>query len=134
MWTAVNMSSDMRWRVHVKNLETRIAIGIHDHEKTPQRIIVNAAIDVIYPARPPSIEQCFDYDHVHRLVVGEWPRRVHIPLLESCTVELLEYIFRTDDRVVFAQVSVRKPDIFSEAESMGVEAEWTRADFERLKD
>jgi dihydroneopterin aldolase len=132
MSMAENMSSDMRWRINIKNLETHIAIGLHDHEKTPQRIIVNAAIDVLSPAKPTSIKQCFNYDHVHKLVVGQWPQRSHVQLLETCVTELLEYIFRADDRVVFAKASVCKPDIFSEAESVGVEAEWTLADFERL--
>jgi 7,8-dihydroneopterin aldolase/epimerase/oxygenase len=126
------MSSDMRWRINIRDLATTIRVGIHEHEKTPQRVLVNGVIEVDYAARPQSIKECFDYDHIHRLVVKEWPARPHTPLLETWVSELLEYIFRADARVAYAKASVCKPDIFAEAEAVGVEAEWTRADFERL--
>ena len=126
------MSFDMRWRIHIKNLETYVCIGIHAHERVPQRLYVNAVIEGDYPFRPASIADCFNYDHIHRLVVQEWPKRPHTDLLETYTLELLEHIFRIDGRVTLAKVSLSKPDIFSEADSVGVEAEWTRADFERF--
>lgn len=129
----VSMSSDQRWRVFVKNLETKIRIGIHPHEREPQRVRVNAVIEADYPVKPQSIKECFDYDHIHRLVIHEWPKREHIALLETGVTELLEYTFKMDPRVVKAKVSLCKLDIFSEAESVGVEAEWTREDFEQLK-
>ncbi len=125
------MSSDQNWRIHIRNVETFIRVGIHSHEKDPQRILVNATIDGRYPLKPVALAECFDYEKVPQLVLQEWPKRPHAWLLEGCVVELLEYIFAQDDRVQCAKVSVCKPDIFPEAESVGVETEWTRADFER---
>jgi 7,8-dihydroneopterin aldolase/epimerase/oxygenase len=127
-----NMSSNQCWRIHVKNMETVIHIGIHDHEKSPQRIIVNAVIEAQYALKPKTIKECFSYEHIYKLVVEQWPKRPHIHLLESCVVELLEHVFRIDDSVMFAQVSVCKPDIFPEADAVGVEAQWTREDYIRL--
>lgn len=127
------MSSEMRWRVHIKNMESQVKVGIHSHEQKPQRLLISADIEGVYPAYPQSISECFDYDHVHKLVAGEWPKRGHTELLETFVTELLEHIFTVDNRVDFVRASVSKPDIFAHAESVGVEAEWTRKDYERLK-
>lgn len=126
------MSSKHPWRVHISNMDTIIRVGIHPHEQTPQRVRISAVVEGEYPARPTGISDCFDYDHVHKLVVDTWPTQQHTDLLEMLAVELLEYIFQTDSRVQRARVTVCKPDIFAQAESVGVEAEWTRADFERF--
>lgn len=121
-----------RFRVYVKNLETSIAVGIYDHEKEKQRIIVNAMVEGEYPAKPQTIKDCFNYEHIHNLVTHEWSKKPHRLLLEDCVVELLEYIFKCDERVDYAKVSVCKPDIFENTEAVGVETEWTRKDFESL--
>ncbi|MDE3016693.1 MAG: dihydroneopterin aldolase [Pseudomonadota bacterium] len=126
------MSSDMRWRLQLRNLQVCLRIGIHPHEQKPQRVFVNAAIEGDYPLKPQTIEECFNYDDIHRLVVNEWPERTHTDLLETYVIELLQHIFSMDKRVEYAKVSLSKPDIFPEAESVGVEAEWTREDFNRL--
>src|SRR5687768_8496652 len=99
------MSSDMRWRINIKNMETRIGIGIHSDEQQQQRALLNAVIEADYPARPASIEDCFNYDHVYHLVVQEWPKRPHRYLLETCITDPLQHIFTADDRVVYAKVS-----------------------------
>jgi dihydroneopterin aldolase len=69
---------------------------------------------------------------VRQILVNDWPNRSHVDLLETCVSDLLMFIFRASDNVVSAKVSVCKPDIFPEVEAVGVEAQWTRADFERL--
>ena len=111
-----------------------MSIGIYPHECKPQRVLVNVVVEGKYPVKPQSIAECFNYEHVHNLVIGQWPKRPHIDLLETAVNELLEYIFRSDQRVANVKVCLAKPDIFSEAESVGVETEWTRADFERYCD
>ncbi len=126
------MSSN-RWRVYVTNLETFLRIGIYAAEKKPQRVIVNASIEADYAVRPKTIAECISYEHVYTLVAQEWPQRGHVELLETYIAELLEYIFRLDDRIVYVKVSLCKPDVFAEAQAVGVEAQWTRGDFERLK-
>lgn len=125
------MSSKIRWKVHVRGLEATIRIGIHSHEKEPQRVRVDAEVQSDYAIRPTGISECFDYDHIYNIVSKEWPKRNHTALLESYVTELLEHIFRADARVVSAKVRISKPDIFHEAEAVGVEAVWTREDFER---
>lgn len=113
-------------------METTIGVGIHPHERAKQRIFVNVTVEGEYPAKPQTIEDCFNYDHIHNLVVNEWQKHEHKLLLENCVVELLEHIFRCDNRVDTATVRVCKPDIFPKVEAVGVETKWTRKDFERL--
>ena len=114
-------------------MQAKIRVGICEHEKkAPQSILINAAIDYESSAQPASINECFNYDSVHQLVVGKWQERQHVDLLETLVFELLSYIFTTDKKVKSATVSISKPDIYEEAEAVGVEAQWTRADFERL--
>lgn len=119
-----------KWRVHVKNLETIIGVGIHAHELTPQRIIVNATVEGQYPVKPQDISQCFNYDNIYQLVANDWTKKTHTQLLEQCVVELLTHIFKCDARVDFASVRICKPDIFHNVETVGVETSWTRAEFE----
>lgn len=129
------MSSDTlkhRWNVHIKNMESVIGVGIHPHEREKQRVLVNVTVEGEYPAKPQTIEDCFNYDYVYEMVTLKWPNMPHKPLLENCVVELMEHIFRSDGRVDFASVRVCKPDIFPQAESVGVETKWTREDFRRF--
>ncbi|MEQ1790104.1 MAG: dihydroneopterin aldolase [Rickettsiales bacterium] len=135
MSMVANMSSKglkHRWRVHVKNLETSIGVGIHAHEIEKQRVRINVTIEGEYPAKPQLIEDCFNYDYINQLVMDEWSKKPHKLLLENCVVELLEHIFICDKRVDFARVHICKPDIFPHAESVGAETEWTREDFENF--
>lgn len=129
-----NMSSDTkhRWNVHIKNMVTTIGVGIHPHEIEKQRVFVNVTVEGEYPAKPQLISDCFNYDYIYELVVNEWPKLTHKPLLENCVIELMEYIFRCDERVDFASVRVCKPDIFPQVEAVGVETNWTRADYEKF--
>ncbi len=127
------MSSDMWWRINITNLVTHVKVGIYPRERKSQRIMINGVIAGCYPVRPNSIEECISYEHVYKLAVQEWPKRPHVDLLETYLVELLEYVFTIDNRIQQARFSLCKPDVFKEAEAVGIEAEWTRADFERLK-
>lgn len=126
------MSSSHEWRIQITNLKTNVCVGIYDHEREPQPVVVNALITGKYPARPQTIEDCFDYSLVHRFVTVDWSKREHVGLLEILVVELLEFIFSADSRVQYAKVSVCKTDI-SAVEAIGSEAEWTRADYKRLR-
>jgi len=126
------MSSDHPWRITIRNLEIKMRIGLHPHEKEPQRVIINVDVEVLCPLHPESIDECFNYDALYHLLAVEWPKRPHQMLLETCVADLLSFIFKLDARVNSARVSIAKTDIFADMESVGVEAMWSRADFERL--
>lgn len=127
------MSFKMIWRVNIKNLQTKIRVGICDHErKAPQNILINAIIDYESSANPQSINECFNYDSIHQLVVEKWQEKGHTDLLETLVFDLLTYIFSSDGKVKFSRVSVSKPDIYDEAEAVGIEAEWIREDYKKF--
>lgn len=121
-----------KWRVHVRNLEIMMRVGCAPEEREPQRVQVSVIIEGVYPVRPQRLDECINYDLVYQLVAKQWPNLPHTILLETRITELLEYIFRSDSRVQYAKVALLKPDIFPEVEAVGLEAEWTRADFERV--
>lgn len=108
-------------------------VGCDPREHEPQRIFVNVTIEGNYAAKPKHLSECINYDLVYHKIMKEWPSRPHTQLLETRIAELLEYIFRSDERVTRAKVSLSKPDVFPEVESIGLEAEWTREEFEQLK-
>lgn len=120
------------WRVLVKDLEATIGVGVHMHERKPQRILVNVMVEGLYPAKPQNLKDCYNYDHIHLLVTEAWPKKEHTLLLEECAVELLSYIFHSDSRVTKVRVGVCKPDVYEKAHSVGVETEWTREEFNKF--
>ena len=126
-----NMSSKHKWRINVRNLETNMRVGCDPKERDPQRIRINVMIEGEYDFKPDKLDQCINYDVVYKFVTQEWPKLPHTILLETRVNDLLEYIFRSDDRVAFVRASLEKPDIFHEVESVGIETEWTREDYER---
>ena len=130
------MSSDtlnMPWRIFLKNIETSIKIGIHDHEKKPQRLQVNVTMEGEYPCFSTNINDYYNYDVIKCYVTEEWPTRPHVLLLENLVVDLLDFIFSSNDSVEYANVSISKLDIFQQVEAVGVEAEWVREDYENYQ-
>lgn len=126
------MSSNALWRITLDRIESRVAVGVHEHERTPQRILVDVMLEGTYPTRPRGLEECVSYECIYRYVNHVWPTLPHIYLLETLVVDLLEYIFRYDKRIVRARVKVGKPDIFEYADLVALETEWTRADYEKF--
>ena len=66
-----------------------------------------------------------DYDPI-REALQSWPQRPHTPLLETLVDELAELCL-THPHAAACRVSVMKPDIFNEAEGVGVEVYRVRA-------
>jgi len=127
------MSFKQKWRVYLNKLEVVMRVGCAPHEREPQRIWLNVTIEGQYATRPAELADCINYDLVYKYVTRTWPGLSHTILLETRMVELLTFIFESDDKVDYARVCMLKPDIFKEVESIGLETEWTRADYERLK-
>jgi hypothetical protein len=48
-------------------------------------------------------------------------------------VDLLDFIFSSNDLVQYANVSIGKLDIYKQVEVAGVEAEWMREDYENYQ-
>ena len=126
------MSSEMTWRVVLKDVAVNARVGIHPHEQDAQRLLVSVEAEGVFPYPAISLADCLNYEDIHSYIAS-WEKQGHTPFLETLAVQLLTYIFTKDSRVSKVRVAVGKPDIFSNCALAGVEATWLRADYERLK-
>jgi dihydroneopterin aldolase len=107
----------------IEDLEMPVQIGIHDFEKVaPQRIIFNIDLYVQLAKSTPqhdSIDEVVDYDFVRHIV----KRRVEqgpIGLQETLGDDLLTALL-SHPQVLAATVSTRKPDVYPDCKSVGVQ-------------
>jgi dihydroneopterin aldolase len=110
-------------RMVMRDLVVEISIGLHPWEQLrPQRLVVNveawAYVGVAYTHD--DAEAILDYDHIRDVVREDWPKRPHVRLLEPLAEELIQLCFR-HKAVAAARVRLEKPDIFSEAQGVGIE-------------
>jgi len=108
--------------VFIRGLELVCSIGIYDHEKqTPQRVWIN--IDMTIRPSPvqvdDQIENVVSYETVANQV-RDLVARGHINLVETMAEDIASLCLQ-NDRVLKVQVRVEKPDILSDATSVGIE-------------
>ena len=116
----------MSRRIFLRDYEVVASIGIHEFERqNPQRIIIDVALEIAEGASPSNgqdrIETVLDYDFLReriRSIVGDR----HFNLQETLCAEILE-VCLTPDEVLGARVSTRKPDVYPDCDSVGVEME-----------
>ena len=118
--------AEVQERIFLRDYEVVASIGIHDFElKNPQRIIVDVSLEVSGDARQRSaedrIETELDYDFLRDCIRDIVSDR-HFNLQETLCAEILE-ICLVPDAVVAARVSTRKPDVYPDCDSVGVEME-----------
>ena len=117
-------------RIILRNVQVEARVGLHAwemHPEHPTRLIVNVELFVPLPAvgGAETAASIVDYDPI-RAALRAWPGRPHTPLLETLVDELAELCL-ADPRVAACRVSVMKPDIFPEAEGVGIEVYRTRS-------
>jgi dihydroneopterin aldolase len=114
------MSDIARYKLFVRNLVLAAKIGVHPHEKVrPPRLRVTVELDMAGdPPQHDELAGALDYEHV---VAGIRALAVarHINLVETFA-DLVAQLCLTNARVIAAQVSVEKLDVYPDAESVGV--------------
>ena len=130
------------WKISLNRYETKARIGAYQHERLlPQRLRLNVSVYVelrlnvsVYVekgAAPVSeLSEVFNYDRVIEAieaVVQEGHIDLQETLLERTAERLLKY-----PEVAAVQIGSEKPDAYSKAESIGVEAFFSK-DKERIK-
>lgn len=120
------------WTIEINNLETRLRVGIWEHEREFQPIHIHLALRAIASASPQSIEDCLDYQPICGWMVNDWPQQPHTPLLETKLRELMDYIFSYDARIEWADVAISKPQAIAEARGVGVRMALSRADYDAI--
>ena len=113
-------------RIFLRDYEIMASIGIHEFERqNPQRIIVNVSLDLANDMTPDTaedrIETVLDYDflrdRIREIVEGR-----HFNLQETLCAEILTTCLQPN-KVLAARVSTRKPDVYPDCDSVGVEME-----------
>lgn len=99
-------------------------VGLYDWEKHPERptrLIINVEMFAWLRSSDTPIADIFmDYDLV-RNELKSWPGRKHVALLETLADELMALCF-SNPLVDAVRLSIVKPDIFADAEGVGIEA------------
>ena len=113
-------------RIFLRDYEIIASIGIHEFERqNPQRIIVDVSLDLANDMPPDTaedrIETVLDYDflrdRIREIVEGR-----HFNLQETLCAEILTTCLQPNE-VLAARVSTRKPDVYPDCDSVGVEME-----------
>jgi len=110
-------------RMVLRDLVVEVPIGLHQWEKLrPQRLVVNveawAYVDT--PYTDTDAGAILDYDRIRDVIREDWPKREHMNLLEPLAEELIQLCF-AHPAVAAARVRLENPDIFSEAQGVGIE-------------
>ena len=113
-------------RIFLRDYEIIASIGIHEFERqNPQRIIVDVSLDLANDMPPDTaedrIETVLDYDFL-RDQIREIVKGRHFNLQETLCAEILTTCLQPN-KVLAARVSTRKPDVYPDCDSVGVEME-----------
>ena len=115
----------MTRRVFIRDLEVSGSIGIYEEEKrAPQRIVINVDLLVEEGPADDRIESVVSYEEVAKTIEAIVAER-HYNLVETLA-ERIAASCLADSRLFQATVRVEKPDIISNAGSVGVEITKTR--------
>lgn len=117
-----------RRTVVVRDLEIRLSIGIHPHEKiAPQRLIVSVEAELADLATPHGdhIATTVDYDSVCDFI-RSLAHEPHVELQETVAQRILDHVLFLPG-VGAATVETRKPDIFDDCDYVGVTISARRA-------
>ena len=104
--------------IYLENLEVKMFLGIHDYEKTSeQRVLISVKIAVSQKIRQKM--KFYDYDKVRNFISGYSGKKVDTQ--EDLVSEILKFLMN-DAYVNQATVMSKKPDVFPDAEYVGVSA------------
>lgn len=117
-----------RRTVVVRNLEIRLSIGVHPHERAaPQRLVVSVEAVLAGKVEPHGdrIATTVDYDSICDFIRG-LEREPHVDLQETVAQRILDHVLSLP-AVEAATVETRKPDIFGDCDYVGVTISARRA-------
>ena len=121
------------WRVFIDELVVATRIGLHAHEyAAPQPVVIDASL--LYCGEPSEAgaHAMIDYERYCECVTAFLAEKPHTRLLETLAVELAELSFREWPALDALTLALHKPKIREGTRRIGVELDWTRADYEAL--
>lgn len=118
------------WHVFVDGLIAQTRVGIHAHEYgAPQRVVVDARLGY---RRMPSedVDGWIDYERFCQQVTTFLAEKPHTRLLETLAVEIATLSFSHWPALDALTLALHKPKIREGTRRIGLELDWTRADYE----
>ena len=110
-------------RLFLRDYQVMSNIGVHDFEKkAEQRVLFNVDLFIPLAASTPTqddLSEVVDYDFI-RFTIEERVARGHIQLQETLCDDIARALL-VHPKVRGVQVSTRKPDVYPDCESVGVE-------------
>ena len=112
-------------RLLIRDLMLRARIGIHPHEREPQRVRINVELEILGNSRPvgDDIANVISYEHLIARI-KEMVGAGHINLVETLAARIAE-ICLDDPRALRVRVRVEKLDVEPDA-AVGIEIERAR--------
>ena len=107
-------------RVHIRGLTLNAQVGVYEEEKHyPQRLLLDLELVVqLTDNSPDNISQVVDYgalaSSIRALALQQ-----HTELLETLAEQIAQLCLR-DPRVTRVDLRLEKPDIFSDADGVGI--------------
>jgi len=110
-------------RLFLRDYQVMSKIGVHDFEKLgEQRVLFNVDLFIPLAASTPEqddLSEVVDYDFI-RSTIEERVAQGHIQLQETLCDDIARALL-AHPKVRGVQVSTRKPDVYPDCESVGVE-------------
>jgi len=110
-------------RLFLRDYQVMSKIGVHDFEKqAEQRVLFNVDLFIPLAASTPQqddLSEVVDYDFI-RFTIEERVAQGHIQLHETLCDDIAHALL-VHPKVRGVQVSTRKPDVYPDCESVGVE-------------
>ncbi|MEC8265193.1 MAG: dihydroneopterin aldolase [Pseudomonadota bacterium] len=122
------------YKILVNNLILDASIGIHDFEKKrKQKISISLEIDANdnIPSVSHHIENFVSYEYIVR-DIKDLIDKGHIELLETLSENIFKICFK-DSRIQNIKIKLEKLEVFSEADSVGIEVNRSKDQFKNFK-
>ena len=121
------------YKILIKSLVLNASIGIHEFEKKKkQKISISLEIDakdnISYVNH--KIENFVSYEFIVK-DIKKLINKGHVELLETLGENIFEICFN-DSRIQKVKVKLEKLEVFSEADSVGIEVQRTKDQFKHL--
>jgi dihydroneopterin aldolase len=133
LWRSVRSSTrnGRGWSVFVEGLEVLTRVGIHAHEhEAPQPVVIDARLGYRCTPAETSAHEWIDYERYCERLTRFLETKPHTRLLETLAVELALLSFREWDALDAVTLALHKPKIRPGTQRIGIELNWTRADYD----
>ena len=119
------------WSVFVEGLEVLARVGIHAHEhEAPQPVMIDARLGYRCMPTETTAQEWIDYERYCERLTRFLETKPHTRLLETLAVELAMLSFGEWDALEAVTLALHKPKIRPGTQRIGIELNWTRADYE----